>query len=84
MFYCEDAVTGKQQSLKTKDEAEAQTLLHTRNEAFRQSILNQKIALAYLSATDPEAAKRTWQFVMDEMTATKHGDTHHRHEGFSV
>lgn len=78
-FYCEDTQTRKQQSLRTKDEAEAKALLHSKNEAFRQPLLNQQIALAYLSATDSEAAKRTWQFVMDEMTATKRGDTHARH-----
>ena len=78
-FYCEDTQTRKQQSLRTKDEAEAKALLHSKNEAFRQPLLNQQIALAYLSATDSEAAERTWQFVMDEMTATKRGDTHARH-----
>jgi integrase len=79
MFYCEDSQSGKQQSLKTKDEAEAKILLHSRNEAARQPLLNHQIALAYLSATDPEAAGRTWEFVMDEMTATKRGETHYRH-----
>src|SRR6187401_1443739 len=74
-YYCEDTQTRKQQSLKTRDEAEATTLLHSRNEAFRQPILNQQIALAYLSASDTDAARRTWRFVMDEMTATKKGDT---------
>ena len=78
-YYCEDSQTRKQQSLKTKDEGETKALLHSKNEAFRQPLLNQQIALAYLSATDSEAAKRTWQFVMDEMTATKHGDTHARY-----
>ena len=79
MFYCEDTQTRKQQSLKTKNEAEAKTLLHSRNEAVRQPILNQQIALAYLSATDGDAAKRTWQFVMNETTATKTADTHKRY-----
>jgi hypothetical protein len=78
-FYCEDTQTRKQQSLRTKDPAAAEALIHSKNEAFRQPLLNQQIALAYLSATDSEAAKRTWQFVMDEMTATKRGDTHARH-----
>ena len=78
-FYCEDTQTHKQKSLGTKDPAAAETLLHARNEAYRQPLLNQQIALAYLSASDTDAAKRTWQFVMDEMTATKHGETHHRH-----
>lgn len=79
MFYCEDTQTRKQESLKTKNEAEANTLLHSRNEAFRQPILNQQIALAYLSATDGDAAKRTWQFVMNEITATKTNDTRERY-----
>jgi hypothetical protein len=63
-FYCEDTVTGKQESLKTKDEAEALTLLHSKNEAFRQPVLNLQIARTYLSASEAEAAKRTWQVPM--------------------
>ena len=78
-YYCEDTQTRKQQSLKTKNEADAITLLHSKNEAFRQPILNQQIALAYLSASDSDAAKRTWQFPMSEMTSTKTGDTHERY-----
>ena len=39
VFYCEDTVTRKQQSLKTKDREEAQALLHARNEALRQPAL---------------------------------------------
>ena len=50
VFYCEDTQTGKQQSLRTRDEAAAKALLHSKNEAHRQPILNQQIALAYLSA----------------------------------
>jgi hypothetical protein len=79
-YYCEDTTTGKQQSLRTKDEAAAKAMLHSKNEAYRQPILNQSIAVVYLSATDPDAAKRAWRFVMDEMTATKRDDTRHRYE----
>lgn len=78
-YYSEDTETRKQQSLKTKDEATAQTLLHSKNEAYRQPILNQQIALAYLSASDCDAAKRTWQFVMTEIAATKADDTQERY-----
>jgi hypothetical protein len=39
VFYCEDTVTRKQQSLKTKDREETQALLHARNEALRQPAL---------------------------------------------
>ena len=52
MFYAEDTETRKQQSLKTKDEAKARTLLHSKNEAHRHPILNHQIALAYLCAAD--------------------------------
>jgi integrase len=79
VFYSEDTTTGKQRSLFTKDEAEALTLLHSKNEAHRQPVLNLQIARTYLTATDPEVAKRTWQTAMDELTKTKTGNTHHRH-----
>src|SRR5258708_26058613 len=38
VYYSEDTVTRKQHSLRTKDEAEALTLLHAKNESFRQFI----------------------------------------------
>ena len=75
VFYSEDTVTRKQTSLRTRDKAEAVTLLHSKNEAFRQPVLNLQIARTYLAATDPEIAKRTWQAPMDEMTRTKTGPT---------
>jgi integrase len=43
-------------------------------------VLNLHIARTYLTATDPEVAKRTWQVPMDEMTKTKTGSTRVRHE----
>src|SRR5271156_4238650 len=75
VYYSEDTTTGKQHSLRTKDEDEATTLLHTKNEAHRQPVLNLQIARTYLTATDPAVAKRTWQAPMDEMTRTKTGPT---------
>jgi integrase len=75
VYYSEDTTTRKQISLRTKDEAEALTLLHSKNEAHRQPILNLHIARTYLAATDPEIAHRTWQAPMDEMTRTKTGPT---------
>ena len=80
VFYCEDTTTGKQISLRTKDPAEAQTLLHAKNESFRQPVLNLQIARAYLAASDASVASRTWQVPMDEMTRTKTGPTRIRHE----
>ena len=79
IYYSQDKNNGRQESLRTRDEAAALALLHSKNEAFRQPILNQQIALAYLSATDADAAKRQWRFVMDEMTGTKQNDTRARY-----
>ena len=57
-FYYEDTTTGKQLSLRTKDEAEARTLLNAKNESFRQPVLNRQIARTYLAATDSAMATR--------------------------
>ncbi|HEV2435672.1 MAG TPA: hypothetical protein VG077_06705, partial [Verrucomicrobiae bacterium] len=61
MFYIEDTETRKQESLGTKDRAEAMSLLQARNESVRQPQLNLQIAKAYLAGTDSGVSKRTWQ-----------------------
>jgi hypothetical protein len=71
VFYCEETATGKQTSLRTKDEAEAITLLNTKNEATRQPAMNLQIAQVYLQHADPTLAQRTWQDVMDAMLPLK-------------
>jgi integrase len=73
VFYCEDRESRKQISLRTRDRAEALTLLHAKNESARQPILNLQMARVYLSASDPEVSNRTWQTVMDEIIRTKTG-----------
>lgn len=78
VFYCEDTTTGKQTSLRTKIESEAQTLLHTKNEAMRQPAMNLQIAQVYLQHSDTGLAGRTWQHVMDTMTPLKTGPTQER------
>ena len=72
-FYVHDGLTGKQESLGTTDRAEAVRLLHARNEAVRQPVMNLQIARAYLAAGDPAMASRTWQVVMDEIIKSKQG-----------
>ena len=67
VYYTEDTTTRKQHSLRTKDEAEAVTLLNAKNESFRQPVLNMQIARAYLTASDPAMSARTWQTVMEQM-----------------
>jgi integrase len=78
-FWTEDAQTGKQESLRTGDRHEALTLLHAKNESFRQPAINLQIAQSYLRAIDPEIGKRTWQFAMDEIVKLKHGPTQERY-----
>ncbi len=60
----EETATGKQTSLRTKDEAETLTLLNTKNEATRQPAMNLQIAHVYLQRVDPTLAQRTWQDVI--------------------
>ena len=67
VFYMEDTATGKQTSLRTKDETEAKSLLTpaTRRNASRR--LNLHLARAYLTASDPAFVERTWQTVMEQL-----------------
>lgn len=69
VFYAQDSATGKQTSLRTKDETEAKSLLEARNAAQRQPVLNLHLARAYLTASDPAFIERTWQMVMDQLQA---------------
>ena len=69
VFYIQDSATGKQTSLRTKDETEARRLLEARNEAQRQPMLNLHLARAYLTASDPAFVERTWQTVMEQLQA---------------
>jgi integrase len=77
-FYIHDDLTGKQESLHTKDKATALRLFHSRSEAEQQPAINLQIARAYLAATDAQIATRTWQYVMDEMVKLKKGEMQHR------
>ncbi len=47
VYYSEDTVTGKQHSLRTKDEAEALTILNAKNESLRQVDLEVKERFVY-------------------------------------
>ena len=77
-FYAHDYLTGKQDSLGTRDRAEAVTLLNARNESVRQPQLNLQIAKAYLAGTDSAVSSRTWQNALDAVIDTKHGSTRDR------
>lgn len=80
MFYSEDSRTRKQESLRTKDEHEARTLLNAKNEAVRQPAMNLQIAQVYLQHANPAIATRTWQYVMEQIIASKDGNTRERWE----
>jgi integrase len=67
VFYIQDSTTGKQTSLRTRDETEAKSLLEARNAAQRQPVLNLHLARAYLTASDPAFVERTWQTVMEQL-----------------
>ena len=75
IFYCEDTGTGKQTSLRTRDRTEAERLLAAKLEAVRLPAMNLQIAQVYLQHGDPALTTRTWQDVMTQIAATKHGST---------
>ena len=74
-YYVEDTETGKQQTLQTTDNREAQRLVHARNEAQHAPHVNLMIAKAYLAASDPALTSRTGQDVLNAIINTKTGDT---------
>jgi integrase len=79
-FYAHDRLTGKQESLGTTDRTEAERLLHAKNEATQQPLLNVQIARAYLAASDSLIGTRTWDNVMEQIVKTKQGSTRERWE----
>jgi hypothetical protein len=79
-YYCEDLTTRKQESLKTRDKAEAYRLVAAKNETEDAPGFSRHLARVYWQAGDPIAAKRTWQNVMDELFKLKEGATRHRWE----
>jgi len=60
-FYWENTQTREQGSLRTKDRKKAKELLHARNQAVAQPLMNRELGRAYLSASDPKLVTRTWQ-----------------------
>jgi hypothetical protein len=78
IFFMEDNVTRKQESLRTRDNATACRIFHARNEAYQQPSINRQIAKAYLTVGDPLAQRRDWQYVMDAVSQTKKETTRER------
>jgi hypothetical protein len=75
IFYLEDALTGKQTSLRTKSKSVATQRLAAQSQAAEQPHLNLTMARAYLAAKSPEMLSRTWGEIMDEMAIGYKGPT---------
>src|SRR6266446_4263259 len=73
-FFCEDRETRQQESLRTKDRAEATRLLCAKNEAHQQPGFGLHVARAYLAAADPALAKRTWRSTCAELIKSKQSE----------
>lgn len=80
VFYVQDKISGKQQSLKTKDRTTAQRLLAGKNQSVEQPMLNRSMAKTYLSAKSPELVERTWQDVMEHYAKSGVDSTRDRKE----
>jgi len=78
VYYSLDSLTKKRNSLNTADREEAKRFQNALNEACQQPAVNLQIAQVYLQHSDPDFAKRTWQFVMGKMGETKSGSTKKR------
>lgn len=81
-YYAENTITGKQSSLRTRDKAEANRLLHARNEAAYQPAFNKQMAKTYLAAGDPNTNTRTWQDVMNYLLQSKEGTSEKTRERY--
>lgn len=79
-FYAQNCTTGRQVSLKTRDRQAAELLLTGLNEGTRDAQVSREVGLAYLSCSDPDAKKRTWGWVFEQvlMTKSKETDNHRR------
>lgn len=80
IFYVEDTLTGKQESLGTRDRKEAERLRVTKDDAVVQPFVSLAIGKAYLAAHDPKLVQRNWRVVMDAFVQRGKDHTHQRRE----
>ncbi len=80
VFYVHDNQSGKQTSLHTRSRADAERLYHAKNESAQGPLLNRDLGRVYLSASDPDATKRTWSAVMEELRSHGRASTQLRYE----
>jgi len=60
IFYAQDNVSGKQQSLKTRIRQEALSLLQAKNQAHSSASFTLELGLVYLRHANPKLAMRVW------------------------
>src|SRR5208282_6797930 len=63
VFYVQDNLSGRQESLHIRSRADAEKLFHAKNEAAQGPMLNRDLGRVYLSASDPDSTRRTWTAV---------------------
>jgi len=80
VWWCQDNETGKQQSLKTKDESEAIELLIAMNKPSQNAGFHRQMARTHLLVADERGATRTWQNAFDEIIRLANGPTKARWE----
>lgn len=80
IFYVEDKLTRKQESLGTRDRHEAQRLRAAKNDAVAQPFLNMALGKAYLAAHDRTLVERTWRIVMEDFCQRGQNQTRTRHQ----
>jgi hypothetical protein len=81
IFFIEDRLLHKQESLRTRDqEAALRILTAKKSEAYRRPAINLQLAQVYLQRGDPEFGIRTWQTVRVEIVNLKRANTRPRWE----
>ncbi|HAM72784.1 MAG TPA: hypothetical protein DCM86_14170 [Verrucomicrobiales bacterium] len=66
VFYIEDSLTRRQETLGTRSRSEAEQLRAARESALSHPHANLAIGKAYLAAHDPQLVLRTWRTVMED------------------
>jgi hypothetical protein len=75
VYWSHDSQTGKQASLKTKNEKEAVQLLNVKNHPYQNAAYNLEMARTHLKFGDETLAKRTWSDVFANKTESVNGNT---------
>ena len=78
IFYVEDTLTRRQESLGTQNRREAEGLRFAKETAAGQPHANLAIGKAYLAAHDPQLVRRTWRSVMDDFVQRGQEQTRER------